>query len=243
MTLELAALIHAQHENELDDLPYWLGLQAEHPGRLLELGCGSGRVLLPLARAGGAVIGVDRDPAALEILRQTAGGQLPPVIRADFTALPLAGKLAAALMPCNTYSTLTAGERARLLAGLHSRLAPGGVFAASLPNPAALLALDDSEDEVEDSFTHPHSGNPVQVSSGWQRQGDELRVRWQYDHLLPDGQVQRHSAEVCHHLTPTAALLAELAAAGFHPAAYGGYARQPFTARSPILILEARRDT
>ncbi len=243
MTIELAALVHAQHAHELDDLPYWLGLQAEHPGRLLELGCGSGRVLLPLARAGGTVIGLERDPAALEILRQTAGGRLPPVLRADFTTLPLAGKLAGALMPCNTYSTLTASERARLLAGLHPRLAPGGVFAASLPNPAALLVLDDSEDEVEDSFAHPHTGNPVQVSSGWGRQGDVLTIRWHYDHLLPDGQVQRHTAEVCHHLTPATDLLAELTAAGFRPTPYGGYARQAFTATSPILILEARRDS
>ena len=41
---------HAQHQNYLEDLPFWLGLAAAQGSPVLELGCGSGRVLLPLAR-------------------------------------------------------------------------------------------------------------------------------------------------------------------------------------------------
>ncbi len=52
---------HAQHQNYLEDLPFWLGLAATQGSPILELGCGSGRVLLPLALAGHRVLGIDND--------------------------------------------------------------------------------------------------------------------------------------------------------------------------------------
>jgi len=54
---------------ELVDLPFYLDLAKKIGGPVLEMGCGTGRVLLPIARAGIAIHGLDSSPAMLQILR------------------------------------------------------------------------------------------------------------------------------------------------------------------------------
>ena len=53
-----------------DDLPLYRGFAARGAGPVLELGCGTGRALLPLARDGFAVTGVDLSPAMLALARR-----------------------------------------------------------------------------------------------------------------------------------------------------------------------------
>ena len=48
------------------DVPFWRGVAAEADGPVLELGCGTGRVSLPLARAGVELVGIDRSEHMLE---------------------------------------------------------------------------------------------------------------------------------------------------------------------------------
>src|SRR5947209_7030918 len=52
------------------DIPLYLRLAAQAGGNVLELACGTGRVLLPLAQAGYHVTGVDASPAMLDLARQ-----------------------------------------------------------------------------------------------------------------------------------------------------------------------------
>src|SRR5204862_2986243 len=47
------------------DVAFWRRLAADARGPILELGCGTGRVTLPLARAGAAIVGIDRSAAML----------------------------------------------------------------------------------------------------------------------------------------------------------------------------------
>src|SRR5437773_3783555 len=47
------------------DVAFWRRLAADARGPILELGCGTGRVTLPLARAGAAIVGIDRSTAML----------------------------------------------------------------------------------------------------------------------------------------------------------------------------------
>src|SRR5205823_7761260 len=47
------------------DVPFWRRLAAEITGPILELGCGTGRVTLPLARDGARIVGIDRSAAML----------------------------------------------------------------------------------------------------------------------------------------------------------------------------------
>ena len=52
-----------------DDVPFYLGLAEHTGGPLLELGCGTGRLLVPLARAGFEITGVDLSEGMLQVAR------------------------------------------------------------------------------------------------------------------------------------------------------------------------------
>lgn len=54
---------------KLEDAPFYLELARESGGPVLEIGCGTGRVLLPIARAGVPIEGLDASPAMLSVLR------------------------------------------------------------------------------------------------------------------------------------------------------------------------------
>lgn len=56
--------------------------------RVLDLGCGTGRFTLPLARAGLRVVGADRSPEMLAVLQGKREGETMAVVRCDAEALP-----------------------------------------------------------------------------------------------------------------------------------------------------------
>ena len=47
------------------DILFWQRMAAEADGPILELGCGTGRVAIPVARKGSTVIGIDRSASML----------------------------------------------------------------------------------------------------------------------------------------------------------------------------------
>ena len=47
------------------DVPFWRNLALQARGPVLELGCGTGRISLPLARAGVSLVGIDRSAPML----------------------------------------------------------------------------------------------------------------------------------------------------------------------------------
>ena len=74
------------------DVPFWRDLAVKVGGPVLELGCGTGRVGLPLARAGVTVVGIDRSEPMLARARQRTrrarlGGRLR-LVRGDIRELP-----------------------------------------------------------------------------------------------------------------------------------------------------------
>lgn len=227
-----------------EDLSFWQALAAQHPGALLELGCGSGRVLSCLAGTGAQVYGLDHQREPLALLR--AGWRLsqqPRVFVADMRAYRLEAHFTLIYVPCNTFSTLDAAQRAATLACALRHLAPGGAFVASLPNPVALRQVSRmGASEVEDVFSHPGDGAPVQVSSAWERDRQRFRLTWHFDHLLPDGSVERLSAHTAHWLVAAETYQSELATAGFAAlTTWGDYAFSSFADDSPQLLLYGRK--
>ena len=74
------------------DVAFWRGLAVREGAPVLELGCGTGRVLVPLARTGLPVIGIDRSAPILDFARRRARrlppGVRPVIVRGDIRALP-----------------------------------------------------------------------------------------------------------------------------------------------------------
>ena len=236
---------HTQHQKYLEDLPFWLSLAVTHGSPILELGCGSGRVLLPLALAGHRVLGIDNDPGMLALLQKHL---LPDVkhrtslLLADISRIPLVEQFGLIVMPCNTLSTLSQQAQAAVLREVRSHLAQDGVFAVSLSNPELLRAMPRlAEPEVDDTFLHPLSGEPVQVSSGWKKTSNSLVITWHYDHLLPDGRVERLTSQVQHRLDSLHDYLDAFSAAGLQvERLFGDYDSSAYQPDSENLIILAR---
>lgn len=237
-------IYHAHHSLYSEDIPFWLELAKQQGNLVLELGCGTGRVLLPLAEAGHKFYGLDNNSGMLAFLqkqlddRRISGAH---VVEADMVNFGLGVEFDLIILPCNTFSTLNNEDREKTLACVKRHLAPGGVFAASLFNPARLAELPiESDPELEEEFTHPHSGNPVQVSSAWSRQDDAVEVIWHYDHLLPNGEVERETVRVSYKLTTVQDHIGELQAAGFQvPETFGDFMRAPYNSESQYFIFTA----
>jgi SAM-dependent methyltransferase len=239
-------LYHTHSQQHLEDLPFWMALAAQYSGRLLELGCGTGRVLVPLAQAGHAITGLDIDGRMLRFLSTRLDPGLVTrvsLLQADLSAFHLAERFTSIFSPCNTWSTLPAATRQDALVCIREHLSPGGCFAASLPNPVVLRSLPArSEPEFEESFAHPRHGYPVQVSSSWQRTRRHFIVTWDYDVLKPDGNVERLTFRARHQLDPTNQYLAELKSAGLAlRGLFGNYDRSPYTPEADFLILLAEK--
>ncbi len=242
----LAQYYDLQHAEYTDDIIFWRKLAARHPGLSLELGCGTGRVLIPLAAAGHPIAGIDIDPAMLQIAKARLGGQTRQevqLILGDMRDFRLGQTFGLIISPCNTFSTLSPADQTKTLERVQHHLATGGFFAFSVPNPQVLDQLEDAEQpEIEMVLDHPQTGNPVQVSCGWQRAGQQIRFNWYYDHLLSSGSVERVNTTVRHYLGTPAGYSAQLEGAGLKVTAqYGDFDHSAYTEESPYLICVAQK--
>lgn len=235
-------LVHTHYALDSEDLPFWMGLAQSSGDPILELGCGTGRVLLQLAQAGYTTVGLDNNWAMLAFLREITPpdtSQRVSLVQADLAAFHFSCHFPLILLPCNTLSTIRSAARKRLFACVAENLVSGGRFAASVPNPEWLADLSVAgEEEVEETIIHPESGNPVQISSSWEREAGYIRLRWHYDHMLPDGHVERMTLETFHDLAQFNEYQTELENAGLViEKAYGNFDYSDYTAESPNLIL------
>jgi len=237
-------LYHTHHslDADADDLPFWLAWARQQGGPILELGCGTGRVLLPLAETGYTIFGLDRDPVMLDFLRKRVPNSLRErvvLMRGDLRSYCLASRFPLILMPCNTYSTLTLTDRRIALNRVRLHLAQQGVFIISMPNPNLLWELpENGELETESSFPHPETGHPVQLSSQWEDVGEGVLFHWHYDHLLPDGRVERETISSLHHLQAADEILYNFEEAGLKVIqTYGDFYRAPYEPESPNIII------
>jgi ubiquinone/menaquinone biosynthesis C-methylase UbiE len=235
-------LYHQHHQLYTDDLPFWQDLAATQGAPILELGCGTGRVLVSIAQAGHAVVGLDRDPKMLSIFLEkipSSVRQSVSLLLADMRRFRLAAHFPLIILPCNTLSEIPRPDLKAFFSVIKVHLSDEGVFAASLLNPALIPSLPaDDLPVLEDIIYHPFSENPVQVSSIWTRQTRSYSILWFYDHMLPNGQVERFTMQSHHTLTTLEEYEIELRKVGLCvQAVYGDFEGAIYTTDSPHLIL------
>jgi len=124
--------------------------------RVLDAGCGTGRVAIRLAERGHTVVGVDVDPALLA----RAASKAPDVtwLQADLAGLDAdvaAGPFDAVVMAGNVVIFLAPGTGATVVANLAARLAPGGVLVSGFQLRPGATTLADYERWTADAGLAP----------------------------------------------------------------------------------------
>jgi len=133
----------AEHAHYDEDIAFWRRHAARLGGPVLDLGCATGRVAIPLARDGHDVWALDRSTAMLDELRRRLAGDDPGVaarvhpVRGDLARFGLARRFALVAVAMNTLQVLTEPEdRRAALRSVRDHLAHGGelIFDVALPD-------------------------------------------------------------------------------------------------------------
>ena len=189
------ALYDLQYSTYREDLPFWVELARSAGGPVLEVGCGTGRVHLPLLQAGVDAEGFDLLPAMLDELRRKAKalGLTPRVHEADMRDFALPRRYALILITFRAFlHNLTTAEQLATLRACRDHLAAGGRLVLDLFYPnLARLAEPGGAWRFEKRFAHPSNGAPLEVWSRAQRDlvNQTMRVEMELRELDAAGAV------------------------------------------------------
>ncbi|MEZ4729194.1 MAG: class I SAM-dependent methyltransferase [Caldilineaceae bacterium] len=163
-----ARFYDADYRHYQDDLDLILDLADQTGGAILELGCGTGRVLLPLLKADHTVTGIDISPALLELAakktRITHHASRITLHEADLRTFDLPTKnFAFAFCTSNTLMHLTTqADQLAVLRNAYRHLRPGGLLLIDLFNPdVARLHAVNGLMELADQWDDPATGAQV----------------------------------------------------------------------------------
>jgi SAM-dependent methyltransferase len=197
------------------DLALWEALASEADGAVLDLGCGTGRVSLHLARRGHEVLGLDLEPELIEVLERRGAGLPLRTLVADARDFELAEPVDLALAPMQTLQLLDdAEQRIACLRRVSAHLRPQGRFAAAIlegmPEP------DDSPPplpDVREVDGWVYSSLAVEAAVG----DGEVIIRRIRQTVSPDGGLTEEDNEVRITTFPAAQLETEGMSAGLVP--------------------------
>ena len=252
-----AGTYDVQFGQHLDDILFYLdeGKNADPPD--LELACGTGRVLIPVAQAGVRVHGLDSSGAMLEVCRRKLA-ELPEDCRTrvtlhegDMRDFSFDERFGLIYCPCRSFLHLmTTEDQITALRSIHDHLREGGTLALNFFNPdvsliAEALGRGRGSVRMRQEFSNPETGNRV-ISWGTLDHDPVTQIidsYFIYDEVDAEGRllertykpmrlrwIYRYEFE---HL---------LSRCGFQvEALYGDFDRGPFTQMHQELIWIARR--
>jgi SAM-dependent methyltransferase len=141
---------HVLPYRDRPDVPFYVRLVHECAGPVLEVGCGTGRVLLPCARAGATMVGVDVSPAMLQVCRDKLARESAEVrarvklVEADMRTLDLSRTFELVVLPFRSFQhLLNVDDQRTALAALRRHVSPGGRLVLDLFNPSLPLLADE----------------------------------------------------------------------------------------------------
>jgi len=250
----VAQVYDGEHAGDIADVAWVVRLAGVAGGPVADLGCGTGRLTLPLAAAGFDVVAVDRSPAMLARLRAKLPRQSAVVRQrvhieqAEVVAWNAHPRdLALALVGYNTFAALlTADDQQRCLTAIKAALRAGGTLAiATAAVGARVVALPEGFSREVYRRSAPELGKGVElVRRDIHRWTDETRQVRQlalvYDVLQPDGGRQRYQYEYAARYTSRWELEHLLARCGFDDVrVWGGYQEEAFAVEGGLLVVTA----
>ncbi|MFI5266410.1 MAG: class I SAM-dependent methyltransferase [Chloroflexota bacterium] len=219
------------------DEALWREVGRQHrEGRVLEIGCGSGRVTATLAEAGARVLGIDVSPELLRQAQQALAGTSASLLLADARQLALRAEFQAIVAPDDPFSHLTSDrDRDRALRSVSRHLAPGGVFVLdALWFPAGKAGKVVGYDLTV-------NGNLVHVTEHWRCNQRTHRCATEYDYDTGAGE-PAHARFEARYWTPEE-LYERFTRAGLRIAhRWGSYNGHPWDEQhSERLVVQAQR--
>jgi len=241
------------------DLPFWEQVLSERPyRRVVELGCGTGRLTIPLARLGAArgfrIAGIDRAEPMLARAREKYAAE-PPEVQAvlsfhagDMRAWQLdGGPVDLIIVPFNVAMHLhSLADQLAAWRCAYAQLAPGGRFVVDLFIPSIRQLIDGVYHPPADEHRAPDGSRLTAESearhydSASQTQRLQRTTRYSFDEPgKPDRETYQ---EIDIHMYFPRELHLLFLHSGFAiEAAYGSYQRHPLAARAGRQIIVGQR--
>ena len=233
-----------------EDVPFYLDMAKETGGPVLELACGTGRVLLPLARAGFEATGLDLSKAMLDKL-QTKLDKEPREVQSrvvlkctDMREYRFSQKFKLVFCAFNSFLHLmTTDDQLACLRSVREHLADDGRLVLNIFAPYHDRLANKTETLV-DRETDPETGRDMVVTNITKRDpaNQAMEAYQSVDRIADDGTVRRYPASftLCWIHNREMHLLLRLA--GYEvTAVYGGYDKRPYDYASGIQVFVAKR--
>ena len=172
-----------------DDIGYYRALCQQRGGRTLELGCGTGRILLPLLASGIDIAGIDQSTGMLGQLQQDAKAlRLQPEVS-------LGSLTAFTTPPCNTilapYAVVTyltdASQLAAFFLAVEQSLIADGMLVVDTFIPRPVQSFSDFRQD----YRRPHQGGILQREKRITVAGDCNRIERRYTVMDAAGLVEQ----------------------------------------------------
>jgi SAM-dependent methyltransferase len=208
---EDAALYDFEYRRRRADVNFYRRLVADRmafapAGPVLDLACGTGRLLVPLLRDGHTVVGLDRAPAMLaaaarRVARLSQARRARALlVRGDLRAFAFRRRFAIALCAFHSVQHLyTDDELLRFLRTTAASLMPGGWLAFDvLPPDPRWLARGDQRRWARTVFRHPSTGERLVYTTNhvYDEKTRVLRMRLYYQPLDGRGRASGREREV-----------------------------------------------
>lgn len=234
------------------DARFYRRLARQHGGPVLEMGCGSGRVLLPIARAGVAVTGLDASPHMLAQLRHGLEREPATVrnrvelVEGDMRDADLRRTFPLVTAPFRAVQhLLTRDDQRAWLRTVARHLSPGGELVFDVFQPDYSYFAHPPQGLVDVERTDPESGRPVRrLVTLWhtpEEQTFRMRVEWKLGD--PDGDdYEEHAGDTVMRWFTRAELENLLELEGYRVLdVWGDFRRTPHAPGADEIVLRADR--
>jgi SAM-dependent methyltransferase len=248
---------HVVPYRDRKDIDFYRQEAERSGGPVLELGCGTGRVLIPIARSGVNITGIDLSDHMLDICRRRLADESEDVqaradvIRADMSDFELGTKFKLVTSPFRAFQhLLTVAAQIRTLVNANRHLIPGGKLIMDVFNPSlhALSAEDIGEEFGEEpEFSLPDGRRIIRTHRIVEREhvNQISSIELIYNVTYPDGGRERlvHPFKMRHLFRFELEHL--LARCGFNlEIVFSDFNRRPYGAIYPgeLIVVAAKSD-
>ena len=234
------------------DVPFWQSVALQSKGPVLELGCGTGRISLPLAKAGVKVVGIDRSAPMLEraarrlaTMHKRQGGRGKKklrLVRGDIRFLPFErASFKTVLAPYGILQSLVRDKDLNAtLAAVADVLAPGGLFGVDLVPDVPNWREYSNQIQMKGKA---HGGAHLTLVESVRQDRTKHLTIFEQTYIERRGeQVRKHTFDLTFRTLPIPTFTKRLEKACFAiEAVLGDYRGGPCDERADVWIMLARR--